>query len=165
MTRKAKAKPKAGKETRAISDAVDDRHLSHPHAEPVDPAGRAVFDDTTGPADGADKPCPEPPTAEGDPDAIGFTVLTGEYAEPDDDDGMGVGAVVEDECDPPAAGSAASATVSSRPARVAIATAATPLVASADAGSGSAVLPGGKVPGTVGRDDDIREGFGLVFWD
>lgn len=158
-------KTKAGKETRATSDAVDDRHLSHPHAEPVDPAGGAVFDDTTGQTAGACKPCTEPPTAEGDPDAIGFTVLTGECAEPDDDDGMGVGAVVEDECDPPAAGAVAAATVSSRPARVAIATAATPSVASADAGSGSAVLPGGRVSGTVGRDNDIREGFGLVFWE
>ena len=94
MTRKTKAKPKAGKETRATSNAVDDRHLSHPHAEPVDPAGGAFFDDTTGPTAGAGKPCTEPPTAEGDPDAIGFTLLTGECTEPDDDDGTGVGAVV-----------------------------------------------------------------------
>lgn len=165
MTRKTKAKPKAGKETRTTSNAIDDRHLSHPHAEPVDPAGDAVFDGTTGPTAGASKPCTEPPTALGDPDAIGFTVLAEECTEPDDDDGAGVGAVVEDECDPPAAGSAAVATVSSRPARVAIATAATPPVASADAGSGSAVLPGGRISGTVGSDDDIHEGFGLVFWE
>lgn len=163
MARKTKAKPKASKETRATTDAVDDRHLPHPHAEPADPAGGAVFDDATGATAVADKPCAEPPTAEGDPDAIGFTVLGELCAEPDDDDGTGVGSVVEDECDPPADGSSASATVASRPARVAIATAATPSSASAGAGSGSAVLPDGRVVGTDGGDDDIREGFGLVF--
>lgn len=164
MTRKTKAKPKAGKETRVTSNAIDDRHLSHPHAEPVDPAGGAFFEDTPGPAPGASKPCTEPPTVEGDPDAIGFTLLVGECTEQDDDDGTGIGAVVEDECNPPAVGSV-TATVSSRSARVAIATAATPSIASADAGSGSAVLPDGRISGTVGGEDNIREGFGLVFWE
>lgn len=165
MTRKPKAKTKSGNDRRKTTVAVDDRHLSHPHAEPVDPAGSAVFDDATGAGASTGKPCVEPSTAEGDPDAIGFTVVTEECAEPDDDDGTGVGAEVEDDCDPPATGSAAAATASPRRAQVAIATAATASVASADAGRGSAVLPDGRVTGTDGGDNDIREGFGLVFWE
>jgi hypothetical protein len=162
MTRKTKDSRKTKKETRAASEAVDDRHLSHPHAEPVDPAGGAVFDDATGPTAVSGKPSAENPTAEGDPDAIGFSVLGEQCTEPDDDDGNGVGAVVEDDCDPPAAGSTTTATAASVPVTT-TAAAATPSGASTSTGLGSAVLPDGRKTGAGGSDEEIREGFGLVF--
>lgn len=160
MARKIKAKPNAKTETRATSTAVDDRHLSHPHAEPVDPAGGAVFEKETAVKVVSKNPSAETPTAAGGADAIGFALLGEACTESDDDDGNGVGALVRDDCDPTSA--TETATAASQPVRVTIARAATPSGVSASTGKGFAVLPDGRVAGADGDNDGIREGFGLV---
>jgi len=160
MTRKTNDSRKTQEKSRTAGDAMDDRHLSHPHAEAVDPAGGAVFDDATEPTTGIAKPSAEKPSPEGDPDAAGFSVLGEKCAEPDDDDGNGVGAVVEDDCDPPAARSATTVT-RSRP--LPITSAAVSSGAPTGTGSGYAVLPDGRRTGEGVGDEETREGFGLVF--
>jgi hypothetical protein len=161
MARKSEAK---GKKSSTVA-GVDDRHLPHPHATAVDPAGGAVFGDTasSSPAGGADAACPkaEKPTADGDPDAIGYVVLE-DCPDPDDQNdsagGDGVGAVVRDDCHDADGRPAADATVAPQSQSAVGASDAT-----AGSAMGGAVLPDGRVAGDAGQGGDIREGYGLVF--
>ena len=168
MTRKPKSKrkPKSDTDTSSTAAGVDDRHLPHPHAIAVDPAGGAVFDGTidASAADGTVAPRTEPekPTADGDPDAIGYVVLE-DCPDPAEDDsiarGDGVGAVVRDDCDDPVGRPAVDTTAAPQSLRAIAAAGDT----SVGAGMGAAVLPDGRVAGDAGPGAEVREGYGLVF--
>jgi hypothetical protein len=161
MTRK----PKTDRDTSSAAAGVEDRHLPHPHAVAVDPAGGAVFegDSTASAADITAKP--EKPTAEGDPDAVGFVVFQ-DCPDPAEDDiagGDGVGAVVRDDCDD-AGGRTAMDTGAAPQTLRAVATASTAGTdTSVGAGMGAAVLPDGRVVGNAGPGGEVREGYGLIF--
>jgi hypothetical protein len=168
MTQKPQSnrKPKSDTETTGTTVGVDDRHLQHPHAITVDPAGGAVFDGTidASAADGAAAPRMEleTPTADGDPDAIGHVVFK-DCPDPAEDDssagGDGVGAAVRNDCDDPAGGPAVDTTAAPQSLRATTATGDT----SVGAGMGAAVLPDGRVVGDARAGAEVREGYGLVF--
>jgi hypothetical protein len=159
MTRK----PKNDTDNPSNAAGVDDRHLPHPHGVAVDPAGGAVFDGSFAAADATAKP--EKPTADGDPDAVGFMVLEDcpDPAEDDSSGGDGVGAVVRDDCDDSADRTTIDTGATPQRRRAVAAASQTGTDTSVAAGMGAAVLPDGRVIGNAGPGHDVREGYGLVF--
>lgn len=149
---------------------VDDRHLEHPHSSAVDPAGGEVFDgasNASAAGGGETIQKAEKPTGKSDPDAVGYAVFE-DCPDPAEDDPItgddGVGAVVSDDCDESDdGGSAIGKAATSQRQRATSASGKIGVDTSVGSSMGAAVLPDGRAVGGAKLDDEVREGFGLVF--